>query len=93
MKNIGKGILMMMSVASFAACMNHSDDHSSRDTVGNRYGVDTAKVEKMNRDTAAITDKTGDASNIDNSGSGGTKIAKSTAAGDTTQKQAEPKNK
>ena len=76
---------MTMITASFAACINHSDNHSARDTVGNRYGADTAKVEKMNKDTAAITDKTGDASSIDNSGSGGTKIAKDTARKDTNQ--------
>ncbi|HEY9000013.1 MAG TPA: hypothetical protein VIM89_01580 [Mucilaginibacter sp.] len=87
MKNISKIILMMITVVSFAACINHSDDHPMRDTVGNRYGVDTAKVEKMNKDTAAITDKTGDASSIDNSGSGGTKIAKYTATTDTAKKK------
>lgn len=93
MKNMGKVILAMMSVASFAACMNHSDDHSVKDTVGNRYGADTAKIEKMNKDTAAITNKTGDASSIDNSGSGGTNTAKDTAAKDTAQKKAEPKKR
>ncbi|HTH81832.1 MAG TPA: hypothetical protein VL490_02780 [Mucilaginibacter sp.] len=93
MKNISKVILMMITAASFTACINHSDDHSARDTVSNRYGADTAKIEKMNKDTAAITDKTGDASSIDNSGSGGTKIAKYTAAKDTAQKKAEPEKK
>jgi len=77
----------MMAVASFTAYMNHSDNHSARDTVGNRYGADTAKIEKMNKDTAAITNKTGGASSIDDSGSGGTKIAKDTA------KKVDPKNK
>lgn len=93
MKNIGKVILIMMAATSFTACMNHSDDHSAKDTVSNRYGADTAKIEKMNKDTAAITDKTGDASSIDNSGSGGTTIAKDTAMKDTAQKKAEPKKK
>jgi hypothetical protein len=78
MKNISKVILMMITGATFTSCINHSDDHSARDTVGNRYGADTAKIEKMNKDTAAITDKTGDASSIDNGGSGGTKVAKDT---------------
>jgi len=93
MKNIGKAVLTMIMAASFAACINHSDNHSSKDTVGNRYGADTAKIEKMNKDTAAITNKTGDASSIDNSGSGGTKIAKDTAAKDTAQKKVESKRK
>ena len=93
MKNIGKVILMMIAVASFTACINHSDDHSARDTVGNRYGADTAKVEKMNKDTAAVTTKTGSASSLDNSGSGGTDIAKDTLAKDTAQKKVEPKKK
>ncbi|HTK19037.1 MAG TPA: hypothetical protein VL442_05980 [Mucilaginibacter sp.] len=79
MKNITKAILVMIAIVSFTACINHSDKSSGRDTVGNRYGADTAKVEKMNKDTAAITNKTGDASSIDNSGSGGTNIAKDTA--------------
>jgi hypothetical protein len=87
MKNASKFILAMLTMASFAACINHSDNHSARDTVGNRYGADTAKVEKMNKDTAAITDKTGDASSIDNSGSGGTKIAKDTTKKDAAQKR------
>ena len=93
MKNIGKVILMMISAIILTTCINHSDNHSAKDTVGNRYGADTAKVEKMNKDTAAITNKTGDASSIDNSGSGGTNIAKDTLAKDTTQKKVEPKKK
>lgn len=93
MKNIGKVVLTMIMTASFAACINHSDDHSAKDTVGNRYGADTAKIEKMNKDTAAITNKTGDASSMDNSGSGGTNIAKDTAAKATAQRKSEPKKK
>lgn len=93
MKNIGRVVLTMIIAASFVACINHSDDHSSKDTVGNRYGADTAKIEKMNKDTAAITNKTGGASSIDNSGSGGTNVAKDTLAKDTTQKKVEPKKK
>ncbi|MBS1521539.1 MAG: hypothetical protein JST50_11110 [Bacteroidetes bacterium] len=88
MKNISKIILMVMAAASFTGCINHSDDHSAKDTVGNRYGADTAKIEKMNKDTAAITNKTGDASSVDNSGSGGTNIAK-----DTAQKKVDLKKK
>jgi len=88
MKNVSKVILTMNAIASFTACINHSDDHSAKDTVGNRYGADTAKVEKMNKDTAAITNKTGDASSVDNSGSGGTNIAR-----DTTQKKVDHKRK
>jgi hypothetical protein len=86
MKTINKTILMMMTAASFIACMNHSDNHSAKDTVGNRYGADTAKIEKMNKDTAAITDKTGDATTVDNSASGGTNIIKDTAKRDTPRK-------
>ena len=93
MKNINKVILAMIVVALFTACMNHSDNHSAKDTVGNRYGADTAKVEKMNKDTAAITNKTGDASSVDNSGSGGANIAKDTAGKDATEKKAESKKK
>jgi len=93
MKNIGKVVLVMIAAASFTACINHSDDHSARDTVGNRYGADTAKIEKMNKDTAAVTTKTGSASDLDNSGSGGTNVAKDTAAKDTVQKKIEPKKK
>jgi len=88
MKSLNKVILMMTAAISFAACTNHSDNNTARDTVGNRYGADTAKVEKINVDTAKVTDKTGDASSIDNSGSGGTGIAK-----DTVKKNAEPKKK
>ena len=86
MKNTSKLILMMVVAGSLAACINHADDHEGRDTVGNRYGVDTAKVEKMNTDTARVTEITGDATDVDNSGSGGTRIAK-----DTANKKPEPK--
>ena len=77
---------MLLIAASFSACMNHSDNHSAKDTVGNRYGADTAKVEKMNKDTSSITHKTGDAANIDNSASGGTSTAKDTPKRDTVRK-------
>jgi hypothetical protein len=88
MKYMGKVILIMTGAVFFTACINHSDDHSAKDTVGNRYGADTAKIEKMNKDTAAITNKTGDASSVDNSGSGGTNIAK-----DTAKEKVKPKKK
>ena len=84
---------MMLAVVSFTACMNHSDDHSAKDTVDNRYGADTAKVEKMNKDTAAITNKTGDASSLDNSGSGGAVLIKDTTAKDTAHNKTEHKKK
>lgn len=86
MKRINNVILIMMTAAFFTACMNHSDNHSAKDTVGNRYGADTAKIEKMNKDTSAITDKTGDAANVDNSASGGTNVAKDTGKKDTSRK-------
>ena len=87
MKTIGM-VCLILVIALLAACINHSDKNSERDTVGNRYGADTAEIEKMKKDTAAVTDKTGDASSLDNSGSGGTNGAK-----DTTQMKAEPKKK
>jgi hypothetical protein len=71
----------------FASC---NGDHSTRvvrDTVANRYGTDTAKTAKTNLDTSKITTTTGDASSIDNSGSGGTSVAK-----DSSKKKVE-KNK
>jgi hypothetical protein len=68
------------------ACNGDHSTHVVRDTVGNRYGTDTAKIEKTNLDTSKVTTTTGDASSIDNSASGGTKVAK-----DSSKKKTEPK--
>jgi hypothetical protein len=82
-------ILLLTSGWLVIAC---NGDHSTRsgiDTVKNSYGVsdkDTAKTSKSNIDTGKITTTTGDASTIDNSGSGGTKIAKDTSKQKGNQK-------
>ena len=69
------------------ACNGDHSTHVVRDTVGNRYGTDTAKTEKTNLDTSKITTATGDASSIDNSASGGTKTAKDSSKDKVTQKK------
>jgi hypothetical protein len=69
-------VVIGLCAGLFVAC---NGDHSTRvvrDTVKNRYGADTAKISKSNRDTGKVTSATGDASSLDNSGSGGTKISK-----------------
>jgi hypothetical protein len=69
MKNKFLIVILVIGIAVFAAC---NGDHSTRvvrDTVGNRYGADTAKVEKSNIDTAKV-------SSPDNSASGGAKAVK-----------------
>jgi hypothetical protein len=72
-------IVILATGTAFAAC---NGDHSTRvvrDTVGNRYGTDTAKVEKSNIDTAKV-------SSPDNSASGGTKAVK-----DSSKQKVAPK--
>ncbi len=69
MKNKLLIVILAMSTTVFAAC---NGDHSTRvvrDTVSNRYGVDTAKVERSNMDTAKILSP-------DNSASGGASLVK-----------------
>lgn len=85
MKNILIITLLAGSIYALTSC---SGDHSSRsniDTVKNKYGSginDTANVSEKNIDTGKVTTTTGDASSVDNSASGGTKISK-----DTTQQK------
>jgi hypothetical protein len=77
-------ILIISASCSISAC---SGDHSTRsgiDTVKSRYGSKTSEttgVAKKTIDTSKMTATTGDASDLDNSGSGGTKVEK-----DTTKK-------
>lgn len=64
-------IMLLLATTFMAAC---SGDHSTRN------GQDTAreqyKVQGSGVDTAKTTTTTGDASNVDDSGSGGTETAK-----------------
>ena len=74
----------LFAIMFMAAC---SGDHSTRN------GQDTAKEHYQARgsgvDTSKTTTTTGDASNVDNSGSGGTMIAKdsSNLPKDSTRKK------
>lgn len=64
-------IIIVVSIISLALFTRCTGDHTARS------GSDTAVHQTnvpSNVDTAQITTTTGDASNIDNSGSGGTKI-------------------
>jgi hypothetical protein len=78
MKNRFLIIAIVICIFLFAACTGDHSTHGVKDTGENRFGVDTAKIDKTNIDTSKVTSKTGDASTIDNSGSGGTKTAKDT---------------
>jgi hypothetical protein len=74
-------IPLIAVTGSLAAC---SGDHSTRsgiDTVKSRYGSinDTSGASKKNVDTNKVTATTGDASDLDNSASGGTKVEKDTS--------------
>ena len=77
-------IALLLATTFMAAC---SGDHSTRN------GQDTAKehyqVQGSGVDTSQTTTTTGDASNVDNSGSGGTMIAKdsSNLPKDSTRKK------
>ena len=79
MKNKLLIAITAVSLGLFTACNGDHSTHVERDTVANRYGTDTAKVEKSNIDTSKVTSS-------DNSASGGTKTAK-----DSSKKQTEPK--
>lgn len=62
--------LMIVSASLIMAC---NGDHTAKG------GEDTAKTKRdapSSTDTSAVTTATGDASTIDNSASGGTKVAK-----------------
>ncbi len=77
-------ILIIGLAGSLAACGGDHSTRSNIDTVKNRYGSelnDTTGVSKKTIDTSKVTATTGDASDLDNSGSGGTKAEK-----DTTKK-------
>ena len=79
MKNKFLIVIFVINACAFVSC---NGDHSTRvvrDTVSNRYGADTAKVEKSNIDTAKVTSP-------DKSASGGTPIAK-----DSSKQKVAPK--
>jgi hypothetical protein len=81
MKNIFIITLLAGSIYALAGCNGDHSAHSNIDTVKNRYGSginDTTKVSGKNIDTGKVTSTTGDASSIDNSASGGTKMSKDT---------------
>lgn len=69
------------------ACSGDHSDRTNRDSVANRYGTDTAKTTKTNQDTSKVTTTTGDASSLDNSASGGTKVAKDTSKKDSLKQK------
>lgn len=74
-------ILAIAITGSLAAC---NGDHSTRsgiDTVKSKYGSvdDTTGASKKSVDTNKVTATTGDASDLDNSASGGTKVEKDTS--------------
>lgn len=78
-----------MVCTAIASCHTGSTSSRGKDTVKNNYGAanDTAQASKSNVDTTKITAKTGDASDIDNSASGGTKISKDTVKQKFTPKR------
>ena len=76
MKNKLLTLIIVSCAVLLSACSCGHSDKTNRDSVTNRYGTDTAKTAKTNQDTAKVTTTTGDASSLDNSASGGTKVAK-----------------
>lgn len=74
-------MLTIAGMALFTACTGNSGSSNTvGDTTKSDYDVNT-KV-----DTSKTTSATGDASSIDNSGSGGTKIAKDSTKADSVKK-------
>ena len=74
-------IWIISASCSLADCDTGNSTRSGIDTVKSRYGSkinDTTGVSKKTIDTNKMTTTTGDASDLDNSGSGGTKIEKDT---------------
>lgn len=70
MKNLLITSAVLLSICAFSAC---SGDHQSRpgtDSLGNNVATNPY------RDTFAVTTTQGDATNLENSGSGGTKAVK-----------------
>jgi hypothetical protein len=61
-------VAIVGTVAFFSACSGNNTAKNSPDTADNTYG------ETKSIDTSKTTTTTGDAPNLDNSGSGGTKI-------------------
>lgn len=76
MKNKVLSILLSAGMILVTACHSGGNGKARPDTVNNTYGVgrDTSKT-----DTSKVTSTTGDAGNLDNSASGGTKVEKDTA--------------
>ena len=68
MKNKIIIILSVVSLSLFFSCSGNHTASGGSDTAAYKY------KQQPSADTAAITTTTGDASNIDNSGSGGTRI-------------------
>lgn len=87
MKNRVVIIFAITVIGLFAACNGDHATRSGIDTVKNQYGTDTARVNKSSIDSGKVTTKTGDASNLDNSASGGTKIARDTLKQKTNPKK------
>ena len=79
MKNKFLIIIFAISSYVFTGCNGDHSTRVERDTVSNRYGVDTAKVEKSNIDTAKILSP-------DNSASGGAELIKDSTKKDTSKK-------
>lgn len=80
-----KKLLIISIIGASCSVLACSGDHSTRsgtDTVKSRYGSKTSETSGVSRktiDTSKMTATTGDASDLDNSGSGGTKIEKDTS--------------
>lgn len=72
MKNKILTIAAIAAIALFAGCTGNNSSHNGGDTAEHHYKVPS------NIDTSKTTTTTGDASTLDNSGSGGTKTAKDT---------------
>ncbi|MEZ2334800.1 hypothetical protein AB6735_04160 [Mucilaginibacter sp. RCC_168] len=67
-------MLLACTVAAFFACNGDHSDRTVRDTAKNTHDSVPSNI-----DTSKTTTTTGDASNLDNSASGGTRIAKDSA--------------
>jgi hypothetical protein len=75
-------VLSIAALSSLAGCKgNNSVRSGGGDTVKNQYGSvnDTTGVSKKTVDTNKMSATTGDASDLDNSASGGTKVEKDTS--------------
>jgi len=77
MKNKTIALLIFATSGIFTACSGNHSDHVVRDTAQSNY------TPPKSVDTTKTTTTTGDASSLDNSGSGGTHI-------DTSVKKAQP---